>query len=250
MNFCTKRILTELKELANDSSHYLYVDNNLIANIDDIEENDYRTIYCNIYGPKYTPYENAIFKLCIKLSNDYPYNPPTFKFLTPIYHPNLYSEDYFTIYDNYNDWCTTQTIRSMILSIYVLMSQPNKNIGCNICKNCNNSKLLDIIDVFNNDIKLFNFIANQWTKMYAFYPKIWSIVKHKYLLSNINNYEYSNEYILYLLWLGKYFYNINYTFSDIWIVNIMPLIIDIINPKLYNKNINNINKLLKLKNIN
>ena len=233
MTFCTKRIIKELEELLHDSTDYLYVNNELIANIDDIEGDDFRTIYCNIRGPKSTPYENAIFKLCIKLSEYYPYNSPTIKFLTPIYHPNLYSEEYFTIYDNNHDWCASQRIRSMILSIYLLMSEPNKNIMCNICANCDNSKLLDIKNIFNNDNKLFNFIAKQWTKLYAFYPKTWSIINNKYLLSNYNNYNYNNNHIIYLLWLGKHFINnINGAFSDIWIMNIMPYIIGIIKPTL------------------
>ena len=42
-----------------------------------------------IRGPKETPYENFIFKLAIIIPLQYPMLPPSIKFITPIFHPNV-----------------------------------------------------------------------------------------------------------------------------------------------------------------
>ena len=41
-------------------------------------------------GPPSTPYENGVFQISIQCSSDYPLTPPTIKFLTPIFHPNIH----------------------------------------------------------------------------------------------------------------------------------------------------------------
>lgn len=42
-----------------------------------------------IQGPQDTPYENGIFKLEINIPKRYPIEPPSIRFVTPIYHPNI-----------------------------------------------------------------------------------------------------------------------------------------------------------------
>ena len=43
-----------------------------------------------IIGPDDTEWEGAILKLLIDFTNDYPANPPNVKFLTKMFHPNIY----------------------------------------------------------------------------------------------------------------------------------------------------------------
>ena len=224
MDYFSKRINKELYELLYDRTHYLYANNKKICSIEDIDDLNPKIIYCNIRGPKNSPYENGIFKICIKIPENYPYNSPTIKFLTPIYHPNLYSEDYFTIYIN-NDWMPSQTIRSMIITIYSLMLEPNPEITCNICENCNNNNVFEIKNLFNINNIEWKTIARSWTNLYA-RKQLWNISIHKTIINST-----LQKYIIYILWLGKQFSNnINYALSDIWIINIMPHIIDKIGP--------------------
>lgn len=42
-----------------------------------------------INGGKNTVYEGLKFKLSLLFPNDYPFNPPQVKFLTPCFHPNV-----------------------------------------------------------------------------------------------------------------------------------------------------------------
>lgn len=42
-----------------------------------------------ITGPNETPYEGLIFEISIIVSPQYPILPPSVKFVTPIFHPNV-----------------------------------------------------------------------------------------------------------------------------------------------------------------
>lgn len=46
---------------------------------------------CVIFGPPETVFEDGIFRLCMTFDESYPVKPPQVKFLTPIYHPNVYA---------------------------------------------------------------------------------------------------------------------------------------------------------------
>ena len=43
-----------------------------------------------IRGPEGTPYEGGVFELDIRCGMDYPLAPPTIKFVTKIFHPNVH----------------------------------------------------------------------------------------------------------------------------------------------------------------
>lgn len=43
-----------------------------------------------IFGPPETLYQGAYFKAHMKFPHDYPYSPPSIKFLTKVWHPNVY----------------------------------------------------------------------------------------------------------------------------------------------------------------
>lgn len=43
-----------------------------------------------IYGPPQTLYEGGYFKALLRFPTDYPYSPPRVKFLSDMWHPNVY----------------------------------------------------------------------------------------------------------------------------------------------------------------
>ena len=52
-------------------------------------DDDLFTWEATMTGPPDTPYEGGVFKLHIKLSENYPFEAPRFTFQTKIYHVNI-----------------------------------------------------------------------------------------------------------------------------------------------------------------
>uniref|UniRef100_A0A4W5QZX5 UBC core domain-containing protein n=1 Tax=Hucho hucho TaxID=62062 RepID=A0A4W5QZX5_9TELE len=55
-----------------------------------VDESDLYNWEVAIFGPPNTHYEGGYFKARIKFPIDYPYSPPSFRFLTKMWHPNIY----------------------------------------------------------------------------------------------------------------------------------------------------------------
>uniref|UniRef100_A0A8C9R2Q5 Cell division cycle 34 homolog (S. cerevisiae) a n=1 Tax=Scleropages formosus TaxID=113540 RepID=A0A8C9R2Q5_SCLFO len=55
-----------------------------------VDESDLYNWEVAIFGPPNTHYEGGYFKARIKFPIDYPYSPPAFRFLTKMWHPNIY----------------------------------------------------------------------------------------------------------------------------------------------------------------
>jgi ubiquitin-protein ligase len=58
-------------------------------------ENNIYHWYAKIIGPKDTPFENGVFELDFTLPTEYPNKPPTIKFLTKVFHPNVHWKVFF-----------------------------------------------------------------------------------------------------------------------------------------------------------
>jgi len=97
-----------------------------------------------IFGPKDTPFESGIFRAEMKFPIQYPDEPPTFKFLTPMWHPNIDKQGNVCIsilhksgYDNleYEElnerWMPVRSAESVIMSIICLLNSPNCESSAN-----------------------------------------------------------------------------------------------------------------------
>jgi Ubiquitin-conjugating enzyme len=49
------------------------------------------TLQAVIFGPDDTPWEGGTFKLLLEFTEDYPNKPPGVRFLTRMFHPNIYN---------------------------------------------------------------------------------------------------------------------------------------------------------------
>ena len=91
-----------------------------------------------IFGPPDTLYTGGYFKAHMKFPNDYPYSPPSVKFITKMFHPNVYHNGNVCIsilHPPVHDpksgerleerWNPTQSIRTVLLSIVSLLNEPN-----------------------------------------------------------------------------------------------------------------------------
>ena len=84
-----------------------------------------------INGPKDTPYENQKYKLSLHFPNSYPYTPPTVKFITPCFHPNVDSGGNICLDVLKDKWSALYDVRSVLLSVQALLSEPNVNSPLN-----------------------------------------------------------------------------------------------------------------------
>ena len=97
-----------------------------------------------IKGPISTPFENGIFDITLTFNTDYPVKPPSVKFLTPMFHPNIYSDGKICIsilnegVDQYNyedlseRWKPTLNVNSILISILSILSNLNFESPANI----------------------------------------------------------------------------------------------------------------------
>lgn len=110
-----------------------------------VEESDLYNWEVAIFGPPNTLYEGGYFKAHIKFPVDYPYSPPTFRFLTKMWHPNIYENGDVCIsilHPPVDDpqsgelpserWNPTQNVRTILLSVISLLNEPNTFSPANV----------------------------------------------------------------------------------------------------------------------
>uniref|UniRef100_A0A0X3PA50 UBC core domain-containing protein n=1 Tax=Schistocephalus solidus TaxID=70667 RepID=A0A0X3PA50_SCHSO len=91
-----------------------------------------------IFGPPQTLYEGGYFKARLTFPPDYPYNPPSMKFISKMFHPNVFEngtvcisilhspgEDAFSDELPSERWNPTQNVRTILLSVISLLNEPN-----------------------------------------------------------------------------------------------------------------------------
>lgn len=79
-----------------------------------------------LYGPEDSLYEGYQFNLDMLLPSDYPFSPPRVKFLTPIEHVNINKNGDICLDILKSEyWTASQNIITVMISIRVLLSNPN-----------------------------------------------------------------------------------------------------------------------------
>lgn len=78
-----------------------------------------------IFGPDETPWEGGTFKLLLEFTEDYPNKPPCVRFLSKIFHPNVYADGKICLDILQNQWSPIYDIAAILTSIQSLLSDPN-----------------------------------------------------------------------------------------------------------------------------
>ena len=82
----------------------------------------------------------------INFSDDYPVKPPSVKFISPIFHPNVYRDGKICVDILQGEWSPAQNVRTILVSIRSLLMDPNPNSPAN----------RDAAIIFKRDIEEYN----------------------------------------------------------------------------------------------
>jgi len=99
----------------------------------------------SIIGPPDTLYEGGFFTTIMTFPQDYPNNPPTVRFTSDMWHPNVYPDGRVCIsilhapgddpngYESACErWSPIHTVETIMLSIISMLSSPNSDSPANI----------------------------------------------------------------------------------------------------------------------
>ncbi|KAF4527027.1 hypothetical protein B566_EDAN001575 [Ephemera danica] len=84
-----------------------------------------------MFGPADTPFEDGTFKLTMEFNEEYPNKPPTVKFVSKMFHPNVYADGGICLDILQNRWSPTYDVSAILTSIQSLLSDPNPNSPAN-----------------------------------------------------------------------------------------------------------------------
>ncbi|KAI8825051.1 ubiquitin-conjugating enzyme/RWD-like protein [Fimicolochytrium jonesii] len=97
-----------------------------------------------IVGPEGTEYEGGFFKARLSFPHNYPQMPPTMKFISQMWHPNVYEDGRVCIsilhepgddkwgYETAAErWLPVHTVETIVLSVISMLSGPNDESPAN-----------------------------------------------------------------------------------------------------------------------
>ena len=81
--------------------------------------------------PEDTPFEDGTFRLVLRFDESYPNKPPSVKFISKMFHPNVYPDGQLCLDILQNRWSPTYDVSSILTSIQSLLHDPNPNSPAN-----------------------------------------------------------------------------------------------------------------------
>ncbi|XP_065887500.1 ubiquitin-conjugating enzyme E2 G2-like [Dysidea avara] len=132
-----KRLMTEYKELTvNPPEGILAGPKN---------EDNFFEWEALITGPEGTPFEDGVFVAELKFPHDYPLSPPKMKFVSEMFHPNVYTDGRVCIsilhspgddplgYETSAErWSPVQSVEKILLSVVSMLAEPNDESSANV----------------------------------------------------------------------------------------------------------------------
>jgi len=85
-----------------------------------------------ILGPENTPFEDGTFSLILMFDNTYPQNPPKIKFLSEMFHPNIYQSGELCLDMLKNRWSPSYDVLGILVSVQSLLNDPNIKSPANV----------------------------------------------------------------------------------------------------------------------
>jgi ubiquitin-conjugating enzyme E2 A len=85
-----------------------------------------------IIGPADTPFEDGTFRLVMQFEEQYPNKPPGVKFVSTMFHPNVYGTGELCLDILQNRWSPTYDVAAILTSIQSLLNDPNISSPANV----------------------------------------------------------------------------------------------------------------------
>lgn len=83
------------------------------------------------FSPDDTPWEGGTFRLTLNFTEDYPNKPPVVKFVSRLFHPNVYNDGGICLDILQSNWSPIYDISAVLTSIQSLLCDPNPNSPAN-----------------------------------------------------------------------------------------------------------------------
>ena len=134
------------KELLKKQLRDLMKINDLGVSVGLIDDNDFYKWSVVFTGPEDTIFEGGYFKAILTFPQDFPQNPPEMKFITEMWHPNIYKDGKVCIsilhspgVDQFNEqekaderWRPSLGVEQIIVSVISMLNDPNCDSPANI----------------------------------------------------------------------------------------------------------------------
>ncbi|KAG9958081.1 hypothetical protein KCU61_g8605, partial [Aureobasidium melanogenum] len=147
-----ERIASELANLHRDPT-----ETGLVAQI---SPDDTLHWVAYITGPQGSPYAQGVFDISITFEENYPRGPPQITFITPLFHPNVSDKGVIQLAEfDETQWSPAITIRTLLISLQAMLSDPNPLESCILNK--------EAATLYLQDTAEFKKRARQWTEILA-----------------------------------------------------------------------------------
>lgn len=98
-----------------------------IRNADERHPVLFRHLSLHIHAAADTPFEDGTFRLVLTFDESYPNKPPVVKFISKMFHPNVYANGELCLDILQNRWSPTYDVAAILTSIQSLLHDPNPN---------------------------------------------------------------------------------------------------------------------------
>uniref|UniRef100_A0A1I7TR33 UBIQUITIN_CONJUGAT_2 domain-containing protein n=1 Tax=Caenorhabditis tropicalis TaxID=1561998 RepID=A0A1I7TR33_9PELO len=125
----------------------------------EVRNGDFMNLKGIIKGVEGTPYEGGTFELEIKIGTDYPYKPPTIKFLTKIWHPHVNPFNGTICLEDADNgvWPVSMSVYKVLLLIQSWMTKIDDKQPIDV----------EILHQATNNTQVFNTTAEFWAIKFA-----------------------------------------------------------------------------------
>lgn len=79
-----------------------------------------------------TPFEDGSFRLTLTFTDSYPNKPPTVRFVSRMFHPNIYNNGELCLDILQNRWSPTYDVAAILTSVQSLLNDPNPSSPANV----------------------------------------------------------------------------------------------------------------------